>query len=302
MRQISLRLPASLTTIETAILGESMSDLCVAHSVLRTENNDNAPWVLEWMVESGIDTEVVEGRIQTAATVHGLEIPETLELTDEKIEDKDWLSYSYKQFPPFSVGPFFIYGSHCDGDVPTGQMGLQIDAATAFGSGEHGTTKGCLQAMLDLKGQGACPWNVLDMGTGSGILTVAAWKLWKTPVMAVDNDPESIAVTTWHLEANGVPQGKGNVRTLVSEGFAEDGVPTRGPYDLILANILPAPLKAMAKNLTACADDNGTVILSGILNEQAQGVLDVYLPLGMEHRKTLENAGWSTLVLRKAPV
>ena len=153
--------------------------------------------------------------------------------------------------------------------------------------------------MLDLKGQGACPWNVLDMGTGSGILAIAAWKLWKTPVLAVDNDPESIRVTQRHLEANKVPESKGHVRTLVNEGFDGSVVQDKGPYDLIIANILPGPLKNMAKDLVDCVDENGAVILSGILNEQAQDVLDIYTTLGLQHRKTLENGDWSTLLLRR---
>lgn len=299
MYKVFLQLPANLSTVDVAILNESMGDLCTAHSALRTENNESAPWILEWLFDTQPEERVLSGRIETTAKIHGIDLPKILDFQSEDVPDRDWLAYSYRQFPPFSVGPFFIYGAHYNSGVPDGQMGLQIDAATAFGSGEHGTTKGCLQAMLDLKGQGACPWNVLDMGTGSGILAIAAWKLWKTPVLAVDNDPESIRVTRRHMEANGVPDGKGNVRTLVNEGFSGSAVQDKGPYDLIIANILPGPLKEMAADLVACADENGAVILSGILNEQAEDVLRVYQTLGLEHRKTLKNREWSTLLLRK---
>ena len=299
MFKASVTLPAELNSIETAVLSESMGDLCVAHCALRAENTQRAPWVLEWLFTEAPDIRVLRGRVETAAELHNIPLPAELDVTQEDVPDRNWLEHSYKQFPPFSVGPFFIYGSHHEGNVPEGQMGLQIDAATAFGSGEHGTTKGCLQAMLDLKGQGACPWNVLDMGTGSGILAIAAWKLWKTPVLAVDNDPEALRVAERHREINKVPEGSTDMRCRCGEGFTEETVQKRKPFDLIIANILPGPLKDMAGALADAADDNGFIILSGILNEQAQGVLDVYQGLGLELRKTIENDEWSTLLLRK---
>lgn len=266
---------------------------------MRQENKHTSPWVIEWLFEEPPQESFLKGLIQTTAEIHSIDIPETFELTSEDVPERDWLSYSYKQFPPFSVGPFFIYGSHYEGDVPEGQMGLQIDAATAFGSGEHGTTKGCLQVMLDLKGQGACPWNVLDMGTGSGILAIAAWKLWKTPVLAVDNDPEAVRVADRHRETNKVPDSATDMRCRCGDGFKEETVQRRKPFDLIIANILPGPLKAMAEELVDAADDNGFIILSGILNEQVQDVLGVYEAAGLELRKTLQNDEWSTLLMRK---
>lgn len=300
MYKTSVKLPASLNTVEVALLGQSLNEISQANTAIREENNHQSPWVLEWLVENQPNVADFKARILINAKLHSITLPETLDLRVETLPEINWLEHSYKQFPAFSVGPFYIYGSHCEAGVPDGQMGLQIDAATTFGSGEHGTTKGCLQAMLDLKGQGACPWNVLDMGTGSGILAIAAWKLWKTPVLAVDNDPESIDVTRRHLEANGVPDGKENVRTLVNEGFAGNDVSKRGPFDLIIANILPGALKDMAENLTGAADENGYVILSGILNEQANEVLSVYENLGLRLKKHTEIGEWSTLTLHKA--
>lgn len=299
MFKASVTLPAELNSIETAVLSESMGDLCVAHSALRKKNTHTAPWVLEWLFAEAPDMRVLLGRVETVAALHNISLPTELDIAQEDVPERNWLEYSYKQFPPFSVGPFFIYGSHYEGAVPDGQMGLQIDAATAFGSGEHGTTKGCLQAMLDLKGQGACPWNVLDMGTGSGILAIAAWKLWKTPVLAVDNDPEAVRVAERHREINKVPDSSTDMRCRCGDGFAEETVQKRKPFDLIIANILPGPLKDMAAALVDAADENGFIILSGILNEQAQGVLDVYEGLGLELRKTIEIDEWSTLLLRK---
>ncbi len=299
MFKTSLHLPAHITTIEAAILGDSVSDLCSAHSALRAENTQSAPWVLEWLFPKQIDPQVLKARLLIASDVHNIDISQNFDFMQEDVPDINWLEYSYMQFPSFSIGPFFIYGSHYEDNVPKEQIGLQIDAATAFGSGEHGTTSGCLQAMIDLKGQGACPWNVLDMGTGSGILAIAAWKLWKTPVLAVDNDPEAVRVAAHHREINNVPESATDIQCVCGDGFATELVQQRKPFDLIIANILPGPLKEMAEALVTCADENGAIVLSGILNEQAEGVLGVYQALGLEHRKTIEIGEWSTLMLRK---
>lgn len=226
-------------------------------------------------------------------------LPQDLEWRIVPVANQDWLAVSYEQFKPFSVGPFFIYGSHYQDGVPEGLIGLQIDAATAFGSGEHGTTKGCLQAMLDLKGQGACPWNVLDMGTGSGILAIAAWKLWKTPILAVDNEAEAVRVARVHQKSNSVPEGSTEMLCVCGDGFAELTTQKRKPYDLVIANILASALKEMAEDLTAVVDQNGYTILSGILNAQAQGVQERFEPLGFALRKSYCIGDWTTLVMQK---
>lgn len=223
----------------------------------------------------------------------------------EMMGDTDWLAASYKQFPAFSIGPFFIYGSHHDpeqdGSLPEEAIGLQIDAATAFGSGEHGTTKGCLLAMLDLNTDGVCPWNVLDMGTGSGILGIAAWKIWKTPVLAVDNDEEAVRVACRHRELNHVPSGAADMICKAGDGFAAPLVQDKKPFDLVIANILAVTLKEMAGDLAAVCDKNAHVILSGILIRQAQEVLDVYAPYGFTLVRRYDIGDWATLVLRAAP-
>lgn len=292
-------LPATLSTIEVAVFGEALSDLSFSHSALRLENNHLADWAIELLSEEPANENLLHSRLKVVAAAHDIPLPDAIHFEAEEIEDRDWLAYSYKQFPPFEVGPFFVHGAHYDGEIPDDLMELQIDAATAFGSGEHGTTKGCLLVMHELFEQGVCPWNILDMGTGSGILAVAAWMIWKAPVFAVDNDPESVRVTERHVEDNGLQVGKGKIETLVNEGFAGEIVQKKGPYELVIANILPGPLKAMAKELEAVVDDNGYVILSGILNEQVQGVLDVYLSDNLRLVDEKKIDGWSTLLLHK---
>lgn len=302
MYSARIKLPARFSKSDISKFSDALADMASAHVALREENNDNAPWVLEWVLEQKPEPADLSARLTVLAELNDLDIQaHHAEWDIEALPDIDWLEHSYKQFPPFSVGPFFIYGSHFEGDVPEGQFGLQIDAATAFGSGEHGTTKGCLQAMLDLKGIGVCPWNIIDMGTGSGILAIAAWKLWKTPVLAVDNDEESVRVACRHREANKVPSGASDMVCKLGDGFASDAAQKKKPYELIIANILAGPLKDMAGDLKATLDENGYVILSGILNEQAEGIIEAYEAQNLTLKKRYEIDEWTTLVLHNAP-
>jgi ribosomal protein L11 methyltransferase len=282
-------LPSRINEGEAQKISDTLSEQGHPVVVARESVKQDAPWMLEWFLPESPDKNALAKEIGLGIAANDIAV-ETVDA------NTDWLTFSYKQFPPFSVGPFFIYGSHHDDGVPDGQFGLQIDAATAFGSGEHGTTKGCLMAMLDLKGQGACPWNVLDMGTGSGILAIAAWKLWKTPVLAVDNDPECVRVTEHHREINKVPQGKTDMISVAGDGFLTPEVQEKKPFDLVIANILAGPLKDMAADLIGITDENGFVILSGILNEQAENVIEAYKNLNLKNK--YEVGDWTTLVLQ----
>ena len=299
MKSIKLRLPADYTEIDMAHLSEGIE--CLSFSAIRDENRYDSPWTAEWLLQDlPMDDIDFKSRIIVNAGRYNLTLPAPLVIKIEDVPERDWLAYSYQQFPAFSVGPFFIYGSHHDGGVPEDAFGLQIDAATAFGSGEHGTTAGCLEAMVELQEQGLCPWNVLDMGTGSGILAIAAWKLWKTPVLAVDNDPEAVRVSEHHRDINKVPGGGMDLTCTVGDGFAEDIVQKKAPYELVIANIMAGPLKDMAADLRSVCDTNAYVILSGILNEQAEDVIQVYDALGLRLRDHKTIREWSTLILHRA--
>ncbi len=271
-----------------------------SHSSMRENQKKDAPWILSWIMEDQCTETELTTRLALKAkleNIHDFDCSND-DWIIEPIPDKNWLEESYKQFPPFIVDSFFIYGSHYDGDTPDDKIGLQIDAATAFGSGEHGTTKGCLLALQELKDQGLCPWNVLDMGCGSGILAIAAWKLWKTPVLGVDIEDEAINVTARHCNANGVKIGSASLSCGQGDGFAATSVQNRKPFDLIIANILAGPLKDMAGDMKTVLDENGFVILSGMLNEQADDVLKSYEDLGLKLKQRYDLDEWSTLVLQ----
>lgn len=302
---LCLRLPEALSrTIpeEAALtLAEGFVDDALSCAAGREGRKHTGAWVLEWHFTTPPSIPEAISRLSLQAAIHNL--PDlnlkAADFTLHELRDENWLEKTYHAFPPFSVGPFFIYGSHYEGEPPAQQIPLKIDAATAFGSGEHETTKGCLMAMLDLKGKGVCPWNVLDMGTGSGILAIAAWKLWKSPILAVDNDAESVRVTRVHADMNGVSMNKGCLMTACGDGFHTPAVAQQKPYELILMNILAGPVIEMASDAVSVLDENGYIVLSGMLVEQADLVTAAYEGEGLTFKNRYDIGEWSTLVLQK---
>ncbi len=215
----------------------------------------------------------------------------------EKLPDIDWVAESQRALPAITAGRFRLRGSHITAPAPWGAIDLLIDANAAFGTGRHETTRGCLLAMQALSKRHAAKRRaverVLDMGCGSGVLAMAAAKLWPCRVLAVDNDAPSIEVAQQNLRNNGVADC---VQLLLSDGFRRAAV--AGPYDLILANILAEPLCRMAQDLSRHLAPGGVAILSGLLVGQEQAVIARYriADLRLVHRFHLEE--WSTLVLQ----
>jgi len=158
-----------------------------------------------------------------AAAAHGLEAPE---VHVSRVPARDWVADSLRNLPPIPVGRFFIHGSHHQGGIPAGAIGLLVDAGRAFGSGQHQTTSGCLLALDGLARQPfAAP---LDMGCGSGVLALAMAKLWRVPVLAVDNDPKAVEVTALNARLNQVGALVGAVR---GDGFTLPLLRRRRPYE-----------------------------------------------------------------------
>ncbi len=286
---VTITLPAGLSEDQASRFAESLSESALSTSLLRLGDPFHGTWQLQWLMEGAPDKNAIMDILAPLAGNENLAPPDP---AIEKLPDINWLEHSYRQFPPFSVGRFFIHGSHCADALPADQINLEIEAATAFGSGEHGTTSGCLLLMEQLQDGGYNPRQVLDMGCGSGILSIAAAKLWNVPVLAVDIDPESVRVTTRHRDANGI----GNTLTArAGDGFAV----VDQSYDLIIANILPQPLKMMAGDLMNRLNPGGYAILSGLLLDQAQGILDTYTALGGILQTRLDRGEWAALLIRK---
>ncbi len=209
--------------------------------------------------------------------------------TVQEIENKDWVKENQKNFPPIEVGSFYIYGSHIDlkTDKP---FPILIDANTAFGTGQHETTKGCLIAMEDLS-KNVTPSSILDMGCGTAILAIAAKMLFGCEVVGIDNDPESIKVSKENAKLNQV-----SINCAVGDGYKS----LEGHFDVIISNILAGPLINMAQDLSMHLNDGGHTILAGLLETQASEVQKAHEEVGLAlvNKKTLNE--WTILVMKKA--
>ena len=177
------------------------------------------------------------------------------------------------------IGRFFVYGSHHRGGVPAGAIGIVLDAATAFGTGEHPSTRGCLMALEALARRRAIR-HPLDIGTGTGILSIAAAKLLRRPVLASDIDPGSVAVARHNVARNGVAR---LVRVGRAAGYRGRAL-RRRRYDLILSNILARPLALLAADLARHLAPGGRAVLSGLLRRQEPIVLAPHRGLGTRAR------------------
>lgn len=218
------------------------------------------------------------------------------DIVAEKLPERDWLRHVHENFPPVEAGRFYIYGSHYTETKPDHLIPLCIDAATAFGSGEHETTKGCLMAfeMLDKK---IDVQNALDMGCGSGILAIGLIKIWpKAKLTAVDIDPESIIVTERHAEMNDCAD---LIVTETGDGYNAAVVAQNAPYDLIAANILAGPLMEMAPDLEKYLKPGGYCVLSGLLGRQEADVTAAHTALGLVPVESITVGEWRALVLQK---
>lgn len=214
----------------------------------------------------------------------------------EKLPETDWLEATWRSFPPQQIGRYYVYGSHTSPSPPENSVNLEINAATAFGSGEHETTTGCLFTLDDLAGEGRKFQKPLDMGCGSGILAIAIAKTWNVPVIAADNDPESVRVATHNAALN---QCDLLFQAFVSDGFENQEIRTKGPFDLIVANILKAPLIEMAKDISNSLAPKGLVILSGLLNRDREDVVNAYKSQGIRLHSLRTLNDWVALLLEK---
>lgn len=283
--QVLFLLPAQAV----ATAEEAFSD--IATSVANFEiDEENGIWNFELICDAKPDEDELKRRLMLIAELHGVAVPE---LQVAQLVQQDWLAQVAQDFPPLSIGKFFVHGSHFPPSPRPDIISVQVDAGAAFGSGEHGTTRGCMEALQLLARQRKFT-KVLDMGTGSGILAIAAAKLWKTDVLAVDLDPVSVRVTTENCRIN---KAQNFIRTGVSDGYSSRQVKCGAGYDLIIANILARPLILFAKDLHANLAEGGAIVLSGLLVSQEKAVLAAHRLHGLSLKHKIRHQGWSTLVI-----
>lgn len=215
----------------------------------------------------------------------------------ESIAERDWVATSLAGLKPVEAGRFIVHGAHDRAAIIPRRIAIEVEAALAFGTGHHGTTRGCLLALDHvLRCMPHAPYRILDVGTGSGILAIAAAKALRTAVLATDIDPRAVRVAQENARINRVAP---LIEVLCMRGVDAQRIHARGPYDLVFANILLGPLRGLARAITARVAPGGRVILSGLLAAQANAALAAYLPQGLALERRIALEGWMTLVLRR---
>lgn len=208
----------------------------------------------------------------------------------------DWVSKVQRSLKPVVAGRFFVYGSHDSDKVTPDCEPLLIEASMAFGTGHHGTTKGCLLALEQLIKVGFKAKNVIDVGCGTAVLAMAAARIFSANVIASDIDSVAHSVAKMNIIANGLDQ---NIQCFEASGFAHEQIKTKNPFDLIFANILLAPLLGLATDISKYSLSGGYVVLSGILSEQAELVVKKYTGVGFSLSNQIEIGEWVTIIFRK---
>lgn len=217
--------------------------------------------------------------------------------TEEVLESKNWLKENVIKFAPFEIGDFMIYGIHEASCPKTTKIPVQVYAATAFGS-EHQTTKMCLTAISELHQTIAKPHRILDMGTGSGILSIAAAKIWNKDVkiLAADIDDEAVDVTNNNAITNNVED---SMKAILSDGYNNPEINKTAPYDIIFANILANPLKEMTLSAYQNLNQGGCYLISGFIDNQENDIIEHHKQVGFKVIKTYQMENWRAALLQK---
>ena len=285
LETVSVEVPeAALDAYEAAL-----AEACETVGFFRDATAEN--WRVEGVRTVGAKQDRLEGALALAALVTGI----AAEPTIAPVAADGWLERTAAAFPELPIGRrFAIRGTHLTGPPPPGRIVLVLDAAVAFGSGEHASTQGCLIGFE--REARRRPGRILDLGTGSGILAMAAAKLLRRNVLATDIEPWSVRVARENAARNGVAR---LVRPILADGWRSVAVRKGGPYDLVFGNILARPLRAMARDLADHLAPGGTAILAGLLRTQARDVLVAHRRQGLVLERWIDLPPWTTLVLRK---
>ncbi len=247
-------------------------------------------WIIEAYFGHAPDEAQVRDLVACAAGEGAAEA-----LRFERVETRDWVAASLAGLQSVRAGRFLLHGAHDRAAVRANDIAIEIEAALAFGTGHHGSTRGCL-LMLDRLAKRRRPRAVLDIGTGSGVLAIAAAKLFRRPVQAGDIDPIAIAAARANARLNGVAH---LVRPVVARGLRHRALQSGAPYDLVFANILARPLRQLAPAIKKVLSPGGEIILSGLLPCDVAGVVSAYRCQGLALVQRRDLDGWATLLMRR---
>lgn len=277
------------------IIVETFDPAETAAAAFEIEEGSSKTWSSgEWSVEVFFGRQPDEAQIRSlVGMVTDADTAAALEFSS--VSPRDWIAASLEGLDAVREGRFVLHGAHARQKVQPGDFGIEIEAALAFGTGHHGTTRGCLVA-LNAVGRRRRPHRILDVGTGTGVLAIAAAKRFRRAVAAGDIDAIAVATARENARRNGVA---GLVRPVHAVGLGHPDLRRRGPYDLILCNILARPLRALAPHIWRVVAPGGDIILSGLLAGDVPGVVSAYRTQGLVLTQRTNIEGWATLQMRR---
>ena len=252
----------------------------------------------DWLLEAWFERKPTKADETAIRALFGARPPK---LTLEKLPERDWVTLSQQGTEPIRAGRFHVHTPDFPPLAKPGIRDFAIPASQAFGTGQHETTAGCLTMLTAMKARGVIARNIADIGTGTGLLAFAALHLWpRALATASDIDPVCIGVVEGNAAANGVVlgAGSGELTMLVAEGMDHPLLAARGPYDLVIANILAGPLRELATDLARAIVPGGHVVLAGLLETQEASVRRAYRRAGFRLAARLVKGDWSILWLR----
>jgi ribosomal protein L11 methyltransferase len=275
----------SLPQDQAMRLADALSELLwpPAAAVGLFENQDGT-----WRVEVTFSEPPDKNAFESFLKDHGAG---AFKLSYRDVPDADWVAITQSELHPVRAGRFIVHGSHDRPTTRRSRCAIQIDAGQAFGTAHHGSTLGCMLALDDLAKCRRVS-SVLDLGTGTGVLAIAAAKAWRAKVIASDIDPVATDIAKENFRLNGL---ESRITPVTAAGLRHRAIRARAPYDLIIANILERPLLAMAKEMAHTSRMGGIVVLSGITKEQAGRVTAAYVAAGLTRLRRYTSSDWATL-------
>jgi ribosomal protein L11 methyltransferase len=256
-----------------------------------TSDWNKGPWIIEAYFGAPPDEANVRALVAAAA---GDAVARAA--TFGRVDERDWVAASLEGLKPVRAGRFIVHGAHERDAVKANDIAIEIEAALAFGTGHHGSTRGCLH-MLDIVARKRRPRAILDLGTGSGVLAIAAAKLFKRKIHAGDIDSVCVKATGANAKRNRVA---GFVRPVLAKGAAHPLLRAGGPYELVVANILARPLRDLAPQIARLAAPRADIILSGLIGRDVAGVAATYGVQGIALARRFDIDGWATLLMQSS--